>query len=464
MRRIVISIAMSAVFSGVAQSQYSIPRPPAAGPQAFHFPKVKSDTLPNGMRVLTVEDHSVQVVAVRAVVGVDELSDPAGKEGLYQLMLGALREGTKSHSANELAEMSARIGTAIAPTAFSATPAAFEGALELMGDMLMNPSFEQAGIDRRKLAQAATFRSVTARPATAARNAFYALLGGRQDALTRSYFATEAGVASITRDDVTSFYTEHVGPRSTTLIIVGDVSPVAALASARRVFGNWQGSAARTIASSATYAQHATTIHLLDVPGAATYIEVGGPGPERNARDASAAEILGTITTNRMTAALRERRALMYSGNMVMSWRAVPRTGEFIGATNVAAPKIDSALTEWIGVLRGLRATPPTAQEVENAKRARLGPLWMKTDGPDSVATRINEAVRDGLPTNFLERYATGLEGVSVQDVATAASRYIDLDHLVIVVSGDRKVIEPALRAANIAPVVVIDRDGKEIP
>ena len=39
-------------------------------------------------------------------------------------------------------------------------------------------------------------------------------------------------------------------------------------------------------------------------------------------------------------------------------------------------------------------------------------------------------------------------------------SVYIDLDHLAIVIVGDRASIEAPLKATNIAPVVVIDSDG----
>ena len=33
-----------------------------------------------------------------------------------------------------------------------------------------------------------------------------------------------------------------------------------------------------------------------------------------------------------------------------------------------------------------------------------------------------------------------------------------------IVVVGDRKVIEPGLRAANIAPIVIVDENGNKLP
>ena len=34
---------------------------------------------------------------------------------------------------------------------------------------------------------------------------------------------------------------------------------------------------------------------------------------------------------------------------------------------------------------------------------------------------------------------------------------------IVIVVTGDRKIIEPALRAANLAPIVIVDASGKPL-
>ena len=52
----------------------------------------------------------------------------------------------------------------------------------------------------------------------------------------------------------------------------------------------------------------------------------------------------------------------------------------------------------------------------------------------------------------------------SVAGIAEAARRVIDLDHLIVVVSGDRRVIEPALRASRLGPIVVVDTDGRQKP
>ncbi len=48
-------------------------------------------------------------------------------------------------------------------------------------------------------------------------------------------------------------------------------------------------------------------------------------------------------------------------------------------------------------------------------------------------------------------------------DLVRVARKYIDLDHLNIVIVGDRATIEEPLRKTGIAPVVILDVDGKPV-
>src|SRR3569833_1888594 len=183
----------------------------------------------------------------------------------------------------------------------------------------------------------------------------YAVLDGRDDPITRSQYATEAGVASITRDEVLRFYGDHNGPAARSLVIVGYVSDAIAGATATRIFGGWTKTASATRPAANPPAPKATTIYLRDMPGAPTYLYVGNLGARRDAPDAFAADILQSITSNRFFAALREKRAFMYAGAVSLFWKPAPRAGEFFGSTTVPAPKADSALVEWMAMMRGLR-------------------------------------------------------------------------------------------------------------
>jgi zinc protease len=440
-------------------------RPAIAPPPAFKFPKTITHTFANGLRLVIVEDHALPLVATRIVLGVDSTADPPGKEGLYAVTLGALREGTTSMTPNQLGDAFADVGTTVAPTGFTTTTSGFPRGLALAGDMLMHPLLDQAGVDRRKATQAASARRIAQSPITVPRHLFYAALYGADDPYVRSLVPTEASIAAITREDVTRFSDQHIGPNTTTIVLSGDVRDAVALAEVTRVFGGWQTRSvpARSDSSTST-TRRPTTVYLHDVPGTQAYLYLGNAGPTRTSPEFYPVEAAAAVSGMRMQQALREKRSFMYSGNAGMIWRRAPTPSTYVGSTSVNAAKVDSALVEWLSLLRGLRRDrPATMPELDAVRRSRVGALPARIDGPDSLGARVVEMVRDGLRLDYFDQYATRMTSVTATDVAAAASKYVDLEHLIIVVTGDRATIEPALRAANIAPVVVVDANGKPI-
>jgi len=445
-------------------------RRPTVEPAApFRMPSVVSEKLPNGLDVRIVEDHSIPVVAVRVVVGADSTLDPLGKEGLFAVTMAAMREASATLGADALAAATASIGTTITPTSFTTTTASFGAALTILGQMLTDPGFDSAAVERRKAVQMAAARRVAQTPSSAPRHLFYQQLYGADDPYTRSLVPTESSVRSITRGDVQRFYDQFISPRATTLVIVGDITRSTALAEARRAFGKWEPKSGsgegRPRESPASLAPSATAIHLIDVPAQQAYVYVGIIGPRRSADEAASAELLGAVATARMQQELRDKRALMYSGAIGLTWRRPTQPSAFVGSAVVDPRRVDSVLVGWFGLLRSLRDTqPPTAAEVDAGQRTRIGGLPARFDGPDSVAARLVELTRDGLSPEYFNDWTTRLGSMQVSDVVAAARRVIDTDHLIVVVSGERRVIEPALRAANLGPIVIVDSDGKPKP
>jgi len=77
-----------------------------------------------------------------------------------------------------------------------------------------------------------------------------------------------------------------------------------------------------------------------------------------------------------------------------------------------------------------------------------------------AISTSITSLVVQGLPDNYYQNYATNVQAVTKDDLLRVAKRYIDLNHLAIVIVGDRSTIEGPLKATNIAPITVLDIDG----
>jgi len=66
-----------------------------------------------------------------------------------------------------------------------------------------------------------------------------------------------------------------------------------------------------------------------------------------------------------------------------------------------------------------------------------------------------------GLPDTYYQEYTKRIAAVTAADIVRVAKQYIDLDHLAIVIVGDKATIEGPLKATNIAPIVNVDIEGK---
>jgi len=63
------------------------------------------------------------------------------------------------------------------------------------------------------------------------------------------------------------------------------------------------------------------------------------------------------------------------------------------------------------------------------------------------------------LPDDYYSRYVPAIQAVGEDDVRRVATQYIDPDHLVIAIVGDRKTIEPRIRALDIGSLTTVSID-----
>ena len=465
-----VLVSLAAVAHACDASAQALDRtkPPKAGePAPFVFPKVQTQRLPNGLLLVLIEDHTLPLVAVRAVVMVDSLDDRAGKEGLFALTTGTLREGTTSMTADQLASAAAAIGNVVFPLRFTTVTQNFDRSLELMADMLMRPSFPQAAIDRVKATLVANQQRLLQVPATIPNRVFLARLFGPDHSIARTGSASEATMAQITREDLLRFHDMYFRPNQTTIVVVGDVREADVVAAVTRTFGKWQSAELPSRRDRSIPPLRPTTIYLLDRPGAQqSYVFVGTLGPDRSSADFAALEvmapILGASTGSRLAQNLRERHSYMYSGTpAAVTWRRRDVPAVIGGSAAVSTVKTDSALIEWLAELRGAVERPPTEQEMTLAQGALVAALPAQIETLDLIANRVMSMLQNDVPLDFYNSYGTRIAAVRPADVTAVARKYLDSSHLVIVVAGDRNVVEPALRAANIAPIVIVDERGK---
>jgi len=274
---------------------------------------------------------------------------------------------------------------------------------------------------------------------------------------------------AITRDDVVALARECLQPGRAVIIVTGDTTAASAKAAIEKALAAWPaGGSKPAFTYPALPAPQPTTIYIVDKPGAAqSTFAIGLPGPPRATPDYYALEVmntmLGGLFQSRLNANIREEKGLSYGVSSRFAYGRGP--GAFRAGGDVISAKSDVALVEFMKELKGIRGSRPvTDEELKTAKDALVQSLPSRFDSVGSVNSSIQTLVTQGLPDTYYQQYGASVAKVTRDDVVRVARQYVDVDHLAIVIVGDRATIEGPLKATGIAPIVNLDIEGVPSP
>lgn len=443
---------------------------PKPGPlPALKLPQIQKRTLSNGVPVWIVELHKVPVVHVTLAVKSGSGADPRGKYGIASLTAEMLDEGAGQRNALQIADAIDYLGASLSTSSTSDVsfvdlhvPVARLGdALPIMSDVSLHPSFPDQELQRAREELLTSLVQAQDDPASLIQFAFPRLVFGPQHRYGTVSIGTAAAVKGFSVADLRQFHAQHYVPSNAVIIVTGDVTPASAVARLEAAFGAWKGTAAPRTAVPAAPQLTARQIYLVDKPGAAqSQIRIGWVGVPRSTPDYFALRVLNTILggsfTSRLNQNLREEHGYSYGASSSFDMRSA--AGPFYAAAGVQTDKTSEALTEFFKELDAIRKPIP-AEEIEKAKNylALLLPRTFETT--ESLAGSLAQVFVYNLPADYYATYTDRIRAVTPADVQRAAERYIQPDKFAIVIVGDRKVIEPGIKALNLGPIETIDID-----
>jgi predicted Zn-dependent peptidase len=436
-------------------------RPPVPQAKPLTFPTVQMRKLSNGIPVAVMEDHHSPVVSVVAIMDVSSSLDPANETGLQSIVTPMLSEGTTKHSADQLADEFAALGNRVSPLGFYTITRNVDKSIDLMAEQLLTPAFPQASLDRIKANRIAQLKRSQENPSYLASRVFADVLYGKDHPYARSP-KTES-INAITRQDVVSFYQTYFRPPNVTFVVAGDITPAQAVEKLNRVFGSWTKGKPGRVVPSAPAGVDSTRIYLYDRPNSPqSVILVGELGPRHDTPDLYAIELMNTTLggafTSRLNLNLREQHQYTYGAGSRFSFRRPPEVGTFYASTAVVTPKTDSAVIEIMKEIKGIGGEHPiTGDEFAFAKASATSSLPLQFETISARARAVADLISDALPLDYYNKLIQNFNAVTLPQAEAAAKRYINPSKLAIVIVGDRKVIEPALKATGVAPVVVVD-------
>jgi zinc protease len=439
------------------------PRPLPA--REVKFPPYDIRTLENGMQVIVVPHHEQPSVAMRLLVRAGAAQDPEKKAGVSYLTAHMLDQGTRTRSAEQIADDIDSIGGLLTTGAASDVTFAnvivmndsFAVGMSQLYDIVHDPIFAAEEIERQKQQAISSLRVNGDDPDYVA--------GVLIDRLVFGFHpyglpgtGTPDTLGAISREDLQSFHARYFVPNNMILAVVGDVTADEAFAMAAKVFGSWPR-VGLTPSQPAEPPPPTRRIVIVDKPDSVqTEIRVGQLAIPRKHPDFLAwdlaVKILGGEGANRLHQVLRSQRGLTYGASADVD--AMKDAGDYIAETDTRTETTGEALRLMVEEFSKLQRERVFERELADAQAYLAGSFPLTIETPNQIATQVLNTVFYDLPVAELATYRERVLAVTPDDVQRVARQYVRPDRLSIVLVGNARAFIPQLQAVGFTDLEVI--------
>jgi len=407
-------------------------------------------TLPNGLRVLLLRRPGVPLAEVR-------LSIPAAHTDLAvaDLLSAALFAGTETASMTEIAQRLQGVGGALGAGADpdrialsgNSLATGLPELLEVLGDLLKAADYPAGPLAVEQSRMIDGLSVAEQQPDFQVNRVLDERLWG--DHPYGHQQPTAAEVAAVEREAVLALHASRIHPAGARLIIVGDIDTEATSAAVEKALGDWNGRGEPRGMEPLPEPVPGPLI-LVDRPGSVqSALRVAYPAVARTHPDNAAQHlanlIFGGYFSSRLVMNLRETKGYGYSPRSRVD-HAPPGSIQ-LAAVDVATEVTGPALAELHAELRGMAERPPTADELDLARRYALGSVKLATATQSGVANYISVLAAGGLPLAWLAEHSERLREVTPADIQRVCAERLDPDRAVTVVLGDGAEIRESLAA-----------------
>jgi zinc protease len=349
-------------------------------------PQPQTEQLLNGLKILFVERPGDPLSTIRLRVHSGAAFDLMGKEGTIAL-LGDLLFPDPSTREYVTGDLQGRLDVSTAYDSIDITLTGrseeIDRMVELLRNAIVNTQLSPEVINRVRESRLKTLRELSVSPVTRADRAIAARLYGTYP-YGRLTGGTPESLARVERGDIIQARERFLNSNNATLVVIGGFDRRRAMRAFKQYLGAWRKGdqlIPQTFRQPEAVDPRPLVVDLPGVPDAE--IRLAARGLARADRDAPAALVLAEIARERWLAAAPELKgtaatvrhdAYSLGGTFLMS-ASLP-------ATSSAAQSLDAARK----VLDALTKTPPTATELENAKRSVAATLNKEAERPERMA------------------------------------------------------------------------------
>jgi zinc protease len=444
---------------------------PAVGEiKDLSFPQIQRARLSNGIELVYAQRTAVPVTQIAVSFDAGAAADPAGKLGTQALTLAVMDEGTTTRNSIALAEEQERLGTSIFSSSspdltyvgLGGPSANLGSSVTLLSDIVRNPAFAPAEVERLKATQLARIAQEMTSPGGLAGRAMPPLLYGKDSPYAKLAAGSgdPAAVKGLTRNDLIAFHRAWLRPDKAKIFVTSDRPLAEVQAALEKGFGDWRPTGQAGVKNFASApVQAAPKILLIDRPDSPQSLIYGAQlTPEKGTDDllalTTANDALGGNFLSRINMDLREAKHWSYGAHG--SVNQLPNAVSYVVSAPVQADRTgDSIAALQKEVREFLTTNGMTSQEFERTITGETRELTGRFETSDAV---LNAMISNDLlkrPDDYYATLTDKYRGFTLPQLNAAARKALRPDRFVYVVVGDAKQVRPQLDSLGL-PVEVV--------
>ena len=402
--------------------------------EAVSAGEIQKFELPNGLRLLVREDPRLPLVSMVAAFKAGLLVETPKDNGVTRLFSKMLTKGTKTRNAEQIATQIESVGGSIGSdsgnNSFSVSIKVMQPdtalGLEILSDMLINPTFPDKEIAREKEAQIAGIKAEEEEVTTIARNVMREKLYPNHPYGLRNQGTPET-VSKLDRQQLVDFFQKYTVGKNGVLAVYGNVKAAEVKSLVERLFNAMPaGEPAlakppqpQPLAQDVTAEAHKNKSQAV--------LMVAFLGADMFSPDRAALELIDDACSDlgsRFFIRIREKMGLAYYvGASQMLGLA---RGPFAFYLGTSPSKVDAVKTELLDEIQKLAREGLTADELTRAKEKLIGQQEIRNQSEDTFAymTALDELY--GLGFNYYKELNKNVEAVTLDDIKRVANKYFE--------------------------------------
>jgi zinc protease len=458
-------IVLSSLFLTLIMQAQDRPQPKPGPSPSINIKKPETFSLPNGLKVLVVENHKLPRVSFS--LSIDNAPYAEGnKKGVDDLTSSLIGNGSAKTSKDAFNEEIDFLGASVnfySSGASGSGLSKYSGRiLELMAEGALTPNFTQEEFDKEKDKLIEGLKTQEKSVPVVAGRVENVLSFGKNH--PKGEYLSEETINNVTLADVQANYRAYFVPANAYLVVVGDVKTKDVKKMVEKLFGSWaKATAPRLEYSNPTNVQY-TQINFVDMPNAVqseislintVNLKMADPDffPVILANQVYGGDFNSYLNMN-----LREKHGWTYGARSSVGFDKY-MFSQFKANSQVRNAVTDSSVVEALKELGRIRTEKVTDEMLNSVKAGYVGRFVMQVEKPATVARYALNIETEGLPADFYENYIRNINAVTAEDIMRVANKYFLADNLRIVVTGKGSEVIAGLEKLKI-PMFYFDKFG----